>query len=236
MNPSREGVTDGFTPHFQPAAEGPQLDVARCFADAIAVYRRHFGTLVATSCMSIMMSVTTLSLFMGPLCGGWTLMCLDALSRRDGRLRTELVFSQGFRAAPLMALAFKATVAQLCGLALLFVPGVLITTNLLLSYPLMIDRGLSAAAAMDKSTKIVARRSYFPHLMLGAAVVVLNVLPALVPVIGWIVGCFTMPLGWLLIAAAYLQDVQEHSSDLGDIFPRGFEVPYATVVAPNSGH
>ena len=222
------------------AAPAPQvrLDVGRCLADAADVYRRNFWPLVGAAVLFDLLSVVTLFVLAGPLCGGWCVLALNALSRPDRKVEFGLLFSGAHQFATLLALFVVTTLAQLAGLMMLVLPGLLLMTFWLFPFHLAVDRNLGIADALTTSARIVRRRGLGPNFMLAALVMLLNVVPVLVPYVGWLLGVFLSPLGWLLVSAAYLQEVRANADELADLLPQGFPVQApqadASVVFPDA--
>jgi hypothetical protein len=209
-----------------------RLDIGRCFADAADVYRRNFWPLVGAAILFDLLSLFTLFVLAGPLCGGWCILTLNALSRPDRKVEFGLLFAGTHQFATLLVLFVVTTLAQLTGLMLLVLPGLLLMTFWLFPFHLAVDRNLGVADALTTSARIVRRRGLGPNFMLAALVMLLNVVPVLVPYAGWLLGCFLSPLGWLLVSAAYIQEVRNNSDELADLLPQGFPVQGPENAAP----
>jgi hypothetical protein len=67
--------------------------------------------------------------------------------------------------------------------------------------------------------------------MLAVLVFLLNVVPVLVPYVGWVLGLVLSPLGWLLLSSAYVQEVREHPEETADLLQRGFPVEPGSAAA-----
>jgi hypothetical protein len=186
-----------------PAAQS-RLDLGRCFAEAAEVYRRNLWPLVGAALLFDLLSLVTLFVLAGPLCGGWCVLTLNALSRPDRKVDFGLLFAATDRFATLLLLFVVTTLAELAGLALLILPGLLLMTVWMFPFHLVVDRNLGAAAAMGTSARIVMRRGLGPNFTLAAMVLLMNVVPLLIPYVGWVVGWFLTPLSWLVVSAAYM--------------------------------
>jgi hypothetical protein len=208
----------------EPADVAGPFDLSRCFSEAWAVYRANFLVLVLGTMLSESLAVLTLGVLVGPLCGGWAALCLNVLARPDRKADLALLFSQGHRFATLTGVSLLVGVPQLLGTIALGLPGVLVTTSRLFAYHLVVDRHLPAIGATELSGAVIRKRGFGANMMVGALVTLLNVVPILVPYGGWVASWFTMPLGWLLASAAYVQQVREHPAKLHDLILQGFEV------------
>jgi hypothetical protein len=206
-----------------PLAEG-RLDFSRCLDEAWAVYRRNFWALVAAVLLTDLLSLVTLFVLTGPLVGGWCAMTLNALSRPDRKVDLGLLFSGSYRFGTLAAIFVLTALAQLAGLVLLILPGLMLMTLWLFPFHLAMDKGLGATDAMAASVRVVQRRGLGPNFMLAVLVFLLNVLPVLVPYVGWALGLVLSPFGWLLLSAAYVQEVRENPEETADLLRLGFPI------------
>src|SRR5688500_2619736 len=107
-----------------PLAEG-RLDFSRCLVEAWAVYRRNFWTLRRAALLTDVLSRVPLFVLTGPLLGGWCALTLNALSRPDRKVDLGLLFSGSYRFGTLAAIFVLTVLAQLAGLLLLILPGLL---------------------------------------------------------------------------------------------------------------
>jgi len=209
-----------------------RLDVGRCFAAAWEVYRKNFWTLVAAAIVFDLLSLVTILVLAGPLCGGWCVLTLNALSRPDRKVEFGLLFNAAHQFGTLLALFFVTLVAELVGLTLLVIPGLLLMTVWLFPFHLVVDRNLGMRDALRTSALIVARRGIGPNFILAALALLMTLLPMFIPYVGWVASWFMLPLGWLLVSAAYIQQVREHPEELSDLLPQGFPVTMAPPPAP----
>src|SRR5688500_20227245 len=69
------------------------LDIGRCFREAGLVFRRNFWALLAAGFLFHVLSVFTLYVFTGALCGGLCVMSLAALSRPDRKYDLGLLLA-----------------------------------------------------------------------------------------------------------------------------------------------
>src|SRR5678815_3610126 len=108
-------TTDNSTTLATVPVPQSRLDFGRCCADAIEVYRRTFWALVGAAVLFDLLSVVTLFVLAGPLCGGWCVLTLNALSRPDRKVELGLLFSGATQFATLLLLFVITTLAQLAG-------------------------------------------------------------------------------------------------------------------------
>src|SRR5688572_15201484 len=109
-----------------PAPTGP-IDIGRCFNEAIDVFKKNVLILILATIIFQLLSVFSLFILCGPMCGGIYVMCLAALSSPDRKIDIGLMFStfSGGRFWPLVGVFFLTLVPTLLGLLLLIVPGLL---------------------------------------------------------------------------------------------------------------
>ena len=208
-----------------PAPTGP-IDLGRCFNEAIDVFKKNWFHLIVAAFLFELLSLCTLFILCGPLCGGIYLMCINALSTPDRRIDIGLMFSTFNRFGPLLGLFFLTLIPTLIGLVLFVAPGVLLMAMWMFAFPLMIDRNLGVTDSMSASWRIVLRRGFGWNLLLAAIIFVLALAPSLLlwPV-NLVLGLVLAPITWLVVSSAYIQQVREREADLADILsPRGFPV------------
>ena len=203
------------------------LSITRCFDDAGAVFSRNVALLVVAALVFQLLSFMTLLVLCGPLCGGAALLSLRGLLRPDRRVDLGDLFATMNRFLPMVGLFFLVLVASLLGFVALVVPGLLLMTFWLFPFYLMVDKNLGALDALAASAAIVRRRGFGPNFLLAMIVFGLSVAPAFLPYVGILVDCITIPITWLLVASAYVQQVREKEDDLRDLFPQGFPVAAA---------
>ncbi|HEV8606972.1 MAG TPA: hypothetical protein VGQ99_16640 [Tepidisphaeraceae bacterium] len=225
--PPQSPIPDYATP--APAS----LDIGRCFNDAMDVFKKNALILILAAVIFQLLSVFTLFILCGPLCGGIYLMTLSALSSPDKKIDIGLMFATFNRFGPLVGLFFLTLIPSVIGLFFFIVPGILLMALWMFSFPLLIERNMPVTEAMTASWRIVMRRGLGWNLLLTAIIFVLALVPSLIPFGGWIVGWLLAPITWLIGTSAYIQQVRERESDLADILsPRGF--PVQPTAAPAS--
>lgn len=218
----------------QPPPLPPTLDIARCFNDAVEVYKRNFFVLFVSAILFELLSICSLLVLAGPLWGGIVTMALAAMRNPAEPMRLGDLFSQFNRFAPLMGLFFIMVVTALLGTALLVLPGLAIMTLWLFPTYLMLDQNLTVIDSLKTSARIVIHRGFWINLALALIIVVIGAGPAMVPYLGWVVGWFLAPLAWLINTSAYIQEVQEQPGDIGSLMPHGFPVVATTAPQPSA--
>jgi hypothetical protein len=210
----------------QPAAQAipqPSLDLGRCLNDALEVYRKNFLTFVLAAILFDVLTICSLLVLAGPLVGGVTLMCLNAMRDPEHKARLGDLFGTFNRFGPFVAYFFLTTIAILLGFTLLIVPGLMLSAVWLLSSNLMVDHHMGVIDALRTSWRIVLARGFWINLAAAFIIFALCVGPMLIPYVGFAAAWFVAPLAWLINTSAYVQQVKEHT-DLSDFAPRGFTV------------
>lgn len=200
-----------------------RLDFSRCLADAGAVYWRNVGGLIGAALLTDLLSVVSLGVLAGPLYGGWCLMTLSALSRPDRKIDHGLLLSGSYRFWDFTAVFILSGVAQIAGLAAFVLPGLLVLTLWLFPFHLIVDRGLGPMDALAASTRIVRRRGLGPNFMLAVLVFLMVNLPSFHPFL-WPIKWVLSPFGWLLVSAAYIQEVREVPGEAAEVMGHGFPI------------
>jgi hypothetical protein len=219
MPPAPVRVAPAYAP-ADPAA----LSISRCFDDAGAVFSRNVVLLLVAGLVTQLLSLATLLVLAGPLCGGAALLSLRGLLRPDKRIELGDLFGTMGRFLPMAGLFFLMLIAEAVGLMALIVPGLILMTFWLFPYYVMVDKDLGAIDALSASWTIVRRRGFRPNFYLALIVFALAVAASLIPYVSFLIGCVTLPLTWLLVGSAYIQQVREKEADLQDLFPQGFPV------------
>jgi hypothetical protein len=88
----------------------------------------------------------------------------------------------------------------------------------------MVDKNLRVGEALRASWHIVLRRGLWLNLVLMLLSLALTIGPLAIPYVGSVLSWFVSPLGWLVVASGYIQQVREHEADLIDLLPQGFAV------------
>jgi hypothetical protein len=199
-------------------AQKGKLDVGRCFNDAIEVYKENVGTLVLATFLFEILSFFSLLVLAGPLSGGYYHMMLKAM--RDKKKKIELgdMFEMLSRFLPLMGLFYFETIIIFIGFFMLFLPGLFLTTMWLFPFLVMVDKNEGVFSSLGKSWQIVARKGFLMNLLVCLVYLAFSIGAGTVPYFGWVVGLFLIPLGSLVLVSAYIQQVDEDSGELADLF------------------
>jgi hypothetical protein len=190
----------------------PALDIGRCFNDAMAVYKKNFLALILAAIVCAFLSVCTLLVLAGPLSGGISLMTLKSLRREDKGVE----FGAFGKFGTLVGLFFVSFLLSLLGLSLLLLPGLLLMTIWLFPFYLVVDKNLGVFEALKVSKDIVMRQGFWRNFLLMLILLAFAIGPLLVPYVGAVIGWLLAPLGWLVVASAYLQQVGE-GAELGGL-------------------
>jgi len=203
----------------------PPLDIGRCFNDAIAVYTKNMFVLILAAIILEFLSVFSLFILCGPLCGGIWVMTIAALTTPDKKIDIGLMFSMFRRFGPLVGLFFLTAIPTLVATALFIVPGILLMALWMFAFPLLIERNMPITQALTASWRIIMRNGLGWNVLLTAIIFALAIAPGIIPYLGWIVAWFLAPITWLMASSAYIQQVHEREPELADILsPHGFPV------------
>src|SRR5712691_738437 len=93
-------------PPLNYATPSTPLDIGRCFNEALAVYQKNVIILVLAAIVFEFLSVFSLFILCGPLCGGIYLMTITTLTSPEKKIDIGLMFSQFSRFGPLVGLFF----------------------------------------------------------------------------------------------------------------------------------
>jgi hypothetical protein len=206
------------------------LDIARCFNDAMDVYRENFFTFFLAAILFDLLSIATLMILGGPMWGGIVLMSLRSMTDRAHRARLGDMFGAFDRFGPLVAIFFITSIAQLAGFALFLLPGLLIAAMWLFPTFLMVDQNLGVIESLSASWRIVRNRGIGINLAAACIITVLEAVPCFIPYVGWLVAWFVTPLAWLIVTSAYIQEVREQFNE--DELRPGHGFPVIASVAP----
>ena len=185
------------------------MDIGRCFNEALDVYKKNLWPLVLGALLFEVLFLCSLTILAGPLIGGWSLMTINALRRKDRRVALGDMFgcfNQFFTLAGLFYLTF---IPVLLGTILCIVPGLLLMTIWLFASFLIVDRKEGVFSSLSLSQQLVTRSGFGNYFLLVVIVFAISLAPSAIPYVGFILGWFLMPIAWLLEASAYLQEVDE---------------------------
>ena len=75
------------------------------------------------------------------------------------------------------------------------------------------------------SQNIVSRKGLGANLLLVVITTIICVIPSFIPYVGFIIAWFVTPIAWLMIASAYIQEVDEDDGTLADLYPESSPPP-----------
>src|SRR5256885_13749995 len=140
------------TPSIPPisyATPGSQvLDIGRCFNDALEVFKKNAHLLILAAILFEMLSLFSLFILCGPLCGGVYLMALAALSHPQKKVDIGLMFRMFGKFGALVGLFFLTLIPTLLGLMFLIVPGVLLMALWIFAFPIIIERNVRVTESL----------------------------------------------------------------------------------------
>lgn len=187
--------------------EQKQLDINKCFTDALEVYKVNILMLLLSVLLFQVISLFTLLILAGPLFGGYCLMTMNAMRREDKKIELNDMFKMFTKFGPLLGLFFLQGLAVFTGLILLIIPGIILMTMWLYTYFIMVDQDKGVIDSLKASWKLVTDRGFWINLALAVIYILLSGLSGQIPVIGWVVSLFVVPFAILLITSAYLQQI-----------------------------
>lgn len=187
--------------------EQKQLDINKCFTDALEVYKVNILMLLLSVLLFQVISLFTLLILAGPLFGGYCLMTMNAMRRQDKRIELNDMFKMFSKFGPLLGLFFLQGLAIFAGFVLLIIPGIILMTMWLYTYFIMVDEDKGIIDSLKASWRLVVDRGFWMNLAIAVIYILLSGLSGQIPVIGWIVSLFVVPFAILLITSAYLQQV-----------------------------
>jgi len=189
--------------------EEKQLDINKCFADALGVYKVNILMLLLSVLLFQVISLFTLLILAGPLFGGYCLMTMNAMRREDKKIELNDMFKMFTKFWPLVGLFFLQGLAVFTGLILLIIPGIILMTMWLYTYFIMVDQNKGVIDSLKMSWKLVTDKGFWMNLALAAIYILLSGLSGQIPFIGWIVSLFVVPFAILLITSGYLQQASQ---------------------------
>ncbi len=185
------------------------MDIGRCFNEALEVYKRNLAQLVVAAFVFDFLSLVSLTILMGPLMGGWCLMTVNAIRRKDKFVDLGDLFRGFGKFFSLFGLLYVGAIPILVGLVLGIVPGVLLMTIWIFCFFLVVDRDEGIFSSLGLSKRIVTASGLGNYLLLVIIVTAISIAPCAIPYVGFIIGWFLMPIAMLVEAAAYVQEVDE---------------------------
>ena len=189
--------------------EGKQLDISKCFTDALEVYKVNVLMLLLSVLLFQVISLFTLLILAGPLFGGYCLMTMNAMRREDKKIELNDMFKMFTKFWPLVGLFFLQGLAVFTGLLLLIIPGIILMTLWLYTYFIMVDQDKGVIDSMKASWKLVSGKAFWMNLALAAIYILLSGISGQIPVIGWVVSLLVVPFAILLITSGYMQQASQ---------------------------
>jgi hypothetical protein len=184
------------------------FDIGECFNAALEVYRKNVVVLVFATFVFELFSVLTLLILSGAMSGGYFLMMLNAMRREDRKADLNDLFRMFWKFLPLLGLVFLQGILIAAGFVLLVVPGLLLATMWLYSIYRMVDKNEGAMTSMRSSWDLVKKKGVGSNLLVCVLYIVLAVAGNMVRGFGWAISLFLMPLGTLMVTAAYLRQAE----------------------------
>jgi len=189
--------------------EQKQLDISKCFTDALEVYKVNILMLLLSVLIFQLISLFTLLVLAGPLFGGYCLMTMNAMRREDKKIELNDMFKMFTKFGPLVGLFFLQGLGVFTGFILLIIPGIILMTMWLYTYFFMVDQDKGVIDSLKASWKLVTDRGFWINLALAAIYILLSSLSGQIPVIGWLVSLFVVPFAILMITSGYLQQISK---------------------------
>jgi len=202
-----------------------RISIGRCFDDALAVYQRNFLALFLAAILVDILTALTLLILAGPLFGGVCLMTMRGL--RGERVRLGELFGAFHQFWPLLGLFFLTFIAILAGLVFLIMPGLILATLWLYPFYLVVDKQMGVFESLGESTRLVVNGGFWRHFGLVALGLALAIGPEFIPVVGIVIGLLLSPLGWLIVASAYIQLVDPERTPAAELASEPAEPPIA---------
>jgi hypothetical protein len=188
-----------------------ELDIGRCFSDAMEVYQKNLGMFVLAAFLFWVLSIIPPLILVGPLWGGVCMMTLNAMTRDDKRIEFSDMFIGFNRFFPLIGLFLITLIAMLAGCVVLIIPGLFLMTIWLFPTYLMMDKGVGVFDALGMSYRVVMRGGFWKNFSLALLIVLISIAPEMVPYLGIIISWFVVPIAWLVNTSAYIQLVREEA-------------------------
>ncbi|MCF7916535.1 MAG: hypothetical protein K9L61_02010 [Candidatus Omnitrophica bacterium] len=194
-----------------------RLDINKCFKDALEVYKHHWQMLVVLNLMLGLLVAITLGILAGPLVASYNLLLIELLRGKKNKVEVSDLFRFFDRFWPLVGLFYLHLLIIAGGIVLFIVPGIIFSIMLLYVFYLAADKGLSAIESIKKSWKIVSIKGFGLNFAIAALSGLITFVVQMVPFLGYILGLFVAPFTVLLIASAYLQQIDEDQGELKEL-------------------
>jgi uncharacterized membrane protein len=183
------------------------LDIGKCFNDALEVYKQHWTMLVVLQVILGLLIVGTLGIVAGPLVASYNLVLIKLLRKKKDNIEIADLFVFFNRFWPLVGLFYLQLLIVAGGFILFVIPGVIFSVMLLYVFYFAADKGASPKEAIKKSWNIVLAKGFWPNFIIGILAGAIMTAVQMIPLLGSILGLFAAPFTALLIASAYIQQV-----------------------------
>lgn len=194
-----------------------RLDISKCFNDALEVYKQYWQMLVILNLILGVLIFVTLGILAGPLVASYNLVLIELLRRKKEKIEISDLFKFFHRFWPLVGLFYLQILIILSGTILLIIPGIIFSIMLLYVFYLAADKGLGPIDAIKKSWKIVSIKGFGVNLAIALLSGVITFAVQMVPFLGYVLGLFVAPFTALLIASAYIQQVDQDQDELKEL-------------------
>src|SRR5688572_25057655 len=151
------------------------FDLARCFNEALEIFRKNAFVLIATAIVYDLLSLGTLLVLCGPLTAGVALLSLKAVTHPSQPIKIGDLFRGIHRFTSYLGLFLVVTVTVLIGIVLGILPGVLVATFWLYAFFFMLEMNLGVVDSICASARLVMRRGFIMNLLLNAVLIGLAV-------------------------------------------------------------
>ncbi|MCF7873069.1 MAG: hypothetical protein K9L80_02575 [Candidatus Omnitrophica bacterium] len=190
------------------------LNIEKCFKDALEIYKQHWQMLVVLNIVLGLLIFATLGIMAGPLVAGYNFVLIELLRKKKERVEISDLFKFFDKFWQLVGLFFLQLIIILGGTILLIIPGIVFSIMLLYVFYLAADKGLSSQEAIKRSWEIVSTKGFWPNFAIAVLGGIIMMLVQMIPFLGYILGFFISPFTVLLIASAYIQQVDQDQGEL----------------------
>jgi hypothetical protein len=194
-----------------------RLDLGRCFNDALEAYKQHWTMLVVLQVILGLLIVGTLGIVAGPLVASYNLVLIELLRKKKDNIEIADLFVFFNRFWPLAGLFYLQLLIVAGGFILFIIPGVIFSVMLLYVFYFAADKGASPKEAIKKSWNIVLAKGFWPNFIIGILAGAIMTAVQMIPLLGSILGLFAAPFTALLIASAYIQQVDLGQEQLEEL-------------------
>jgi uncharacterized membrane protein len=192
-----------------------KLDIGRCVEEAWDVFLKNWLILTVAGLLYVVLSSVTLFIIMGPLTAGFSLLALNALQREDRRVEVADLFGMFHRFFGLLGMFFLTLIAVTLGLLLCVGPGLFLMTIWMFPFFIIVDQQAGVFEALGRSQDMTFQIGFWNVFVFMLVEQALYLLPQFIPFVGGIVSFATIPIGILVVAAAYRQVTAAPASESG---------------------